>query len=207
MLKQRKGTEMAVKKSSKNSGGVFSWVFAVVVVTVAAIGVGWLIGQQVLNFMNPEGVVKQGIQSADAGDSGYTYYPWDADVASTEPDKTNASPVTTQPEASDTKTSTQTQTQQPKQQNNQDDSSQSLDDKAKEKMSSSSSLFKVRVGSFSNREDAVEVSKELEAQGYPVYVTGSSPYSIQVGAFSSMENAVSLSEQLSDKGYTSSVVK
>ena len=50
MLKQRKGTGMPVRKSSKNSGGVFSWIFAVVVVTVAAIGVGWLIGQQVLNF-------------------------------------------------------------------------------------------------------------------------------------------------------------
>ena len=67
MLKQRKGTGMPVRKSSKNSGGVFSWIFAVVVVTVAAIGVGWLIGQQVLNFMNPGDLVKQGTQSADTG--------------------------------------------------------------------------------------------------------------------------------------------
>lgn len=198
MLKQRKGTGMPVRKSSKNSGGVFSWIFAVVVVTVAAIGVGWLIGQQVLNFMNPGDLVKQGTQSADTG---YTYYPWSADTASTTPNTGDASPVT----APSGTTGTQTQTQQPNQQTQNTTPQSTGNDAALQP--TSSSLFKVRVGSFADRDEAVEVSKELEAQGYPVYVTGASPYSIQVGAFSSMENAVNLSEELSDQGYTSSVVK
>ncbi len=182
---------MPVRKSSKNSGGVFSWIFAVVVVTVAAIGVGWLIGQQVLNFMNPGDVVKQGIQSADTG---YTYYPWSADIASTTPNTGDVSPVTVPSSTTGTQTQTQSTTSQ-----------STGNDVALQP--TSSSLFKVRVGSFADRDEAVEVSKELEEQGYPVYVTGTSPYSIQVGAFSSMENAVNLSEELSDQGYTSSVVK
>ena len=144
--------------------------------------------------MNPGDLVKQGTQSADTG---YTYYPWSADTASTTPNTGDASPVT----APSGTTGTQTQTQQP-----QSTTPQSTGNDAA-LQPTSSSLFKVRVGSFADRDEAVEVSKELEEQGYPVYVTGASPYSIQVGAFSSMENAVNLSEQLSDQGYTSSVVK
>ena len=41
---------MPAKRSS--TSGALSWILAVVLVSVAAIGVGWLLGHQVLNWLN-----------------------------------------------------------------------------------------------------------------------------------------------------------
>ena len=63
---------MPAKRSS--SGSALSWILAVILISVAAVGVGWLIGQQVLGWINPNrsSVSEQG--SEDTG--GYSYYPW-----------------------------------------------------------------------------------------------------------------------------------
>jgi len=56
---------MPAKRSS--SGSALSWIFAVILISVAAVGVGWLIGQQVLGWINPNrsSVSEQG--SEDTG--------------------------------------------------------------------------------------------------------------------------------------------
>ena len=65
----------------------------------------------------------------------------------------------------------------------------------------STTMYKVRVGSYSNRQDAVDLSAELEAMGLPIYVTGTAPYSVQVGSFSKIENAAALRDTLIEQGY------
>lgn len=172
MLKQRKGTKMPGKRSSK--GGVFSWILAVVVVSVAAIGVGWIIGQQVLKFMNPAEDLQQ---TADTNDSGYTYYPWSNDDS-----------LATSTDANSGNTNTTVNS-------------------SGSEGTSGTTLYKVRVGSFDSKIEAVEISKELEAQGLPVMVTAAPPYSIQVGAFSSKDNAVNLSNKLNSEGYDAIVIE
>ncbi len=62
-------------------------------------------------------------------------------------------------------------------------------------------LFKVQVGSFQNREDAIQFAKKLEKDGYQPYVTKQAPYTAQVGAFSLQEKAQALARELKGKGY------
>ena len=49
--------------------------------------------------------------------------------------------------------------------------------------------YKVRVGPYTNRNDALAASQQLQTIGYPVYVGNNPPYVVQVGAFSSQSNA------------------
>ena len=62
---------MPVKRSS--TGGALSWVVAVVVLGAVAVGAGWLIGQQALNWWNPD---RSSSAKTDSEDTGYSYYPW-----------------------------------------------------------------------------------------------------------------------------------
>ncbi len=61
--------------------------------------------------------------------------------------------------------------------------------------------FKVRVGPYPNRNDALAASEQLESLGYPVYVGNNPPFAVQVGAFGSQNNAERLKSELSGKGY------
>ena len=61
--------------------------------------------------------------------------------------------------------------------------------------------YKVRVGPYSSRSEALAASKQLEALGYPVYVANNPPFAVQVGAFGSQNNAERLKSELSGKGY------
>lgn len=61
--------------------------------------------------------------------------------------------------------------------------------------------YKVRVGPYSNRNDALAASDQLESLGYPVYVSNNPPFAVQVGAFGSQNNADRLKSELSGKGY------
>jgi cell division septation protein DedD len=61
--------------------------------------------------------------------------------------------------------------------------------------------YKVRVGPYSNRKDALAASAQLESLGYPVYVGNNPPFAVQVGAFGSQTNAERLKSELTGKGY------
>lgn len=61
--------------------------------------------------------------------------------------------------------------------------------------------YKVRVGPYTNRSEALTVSQELQNLGYPVYVAPNPPYAVQVGAFGSQSNAERLQKDLTKAGY------
>ncbi len=61
--------------------------------------------------------------------------------------------------------------------------------------------YKVRVGPYSKRNDALAASDQLQSLGYPVYVGNNPPFAVQVGAFGSQTNAERLKAELSGKGY------
>ena len=65
--------------------------------------------------------------------------------------------------------------------------------------------YKVRVGPFSTRDEALQTASKLETAGYPIYVSATPPYAVQVGAFSSQANADRLKGELAGKGFTAFV--
>jgi len=67
--------------------------------------------------------------------------------------------------------------------------------------------FKVRVGPYTNRTQAMAASTQLHSLGYPVYVGNEPPFAVQVGAFGTQANADRLKEELAGKGYKSFVEK
>ena len=65
--------------------------------------------------------------------------------------------------------------------------------------------FKVRVGPYSNHNEALAASQQLHSLGYPVYVGNKPPFSVQVGAFAAKTNADRIKTELTSKGYKVSV--
>lgn len=61
--------------------------------------------------------------------------------------------------------------------------------------------FKVQVGPFQLREEALQVASLLQSEGYPVFVSRGQPCYVQVGAFSNPQNANNLQNELLSKGY------
>ncbi|HEY8345425.1 MAG TPA: SPOR domain-containing protein [Bacillota bacterium] len=61
--------------------------------------------------------------------------------------------------------------------------------------------YKVRIGPFQSREQALSTADLLDAQGYPVYVSKGIPCYIQVGAFANPVNADKLKAELGTKGF------
>ncbi|HBF37299.1 MAG TPA: hypothetical protein DDW50_08250 [Firmicutes bacterium] len=61
--------------------------------------------------------------------------------------------------------------------------------------------FKVRVGPYSNHNEALAASQQLHSLGYPVYVGIKPPFSVQVGAFAAKTNADRIKTDLTSKGY------
>jgi cell division septation protein DedD len=61
--------------------------------------------------------------------------------------------------------------------------------------------FKVRVGPYSNHDQALAASTQLQSLGYPVYVGNAPPFAVQVGAFATQNNADRLKSELTGKGY------
>lgn len=67
---------------------------------------------------------------------------------------------------------------------------------------STGGLYKVQVGAFSNKENADDLAKELEAKGYDAYVYEEDGlYKVQVGAFAEKSNAEELAAELEAQGY------
>ncbi|MBP7784801.1 MAG: SPOR domain-containing protein [Firmicutes bacterium] len=176
---------MPVKRSS--TGGALSWVVAVVVLGAVAVGAGWLIGQQALNWWNPD---RSSSAKTDSEDTGYSYYPW-------KDTSTDTSGQTASSGAAQTQTQAQTQTPTPAISLPQS----TVPATAPPGSSETGKFYRVRVGSFATREAAMETAMELEAQGHPIFVTGGGPWSVQVGAFARRENAIALSDRLANQGY------
>lgn len=65
----------------------------------------------------------------------------------------------------------------------------------------SSVKFKVRVGPYASRDQALAASTQLQSLGYPVYVGNNPPFAVQVGAFATQVNADKLKSELTGKGY------
>ncbi|MGE5554497.1 MAG: SPOR domain-containing protein [Betaproteobacteria bacterium] len=63
-------------------------------------------------------------------------------------------------------------------------------------------LYRVHLGPFATRQEAVAVAGRLLADGYPTYVLAERPYRVQVGAFSRRETAVRLVSELKAKKYS-----
>ncbi|MGE5509102.1 MAG: SPOR domain-containing protein, partial [Chitinophagales bacterium] len=62
-------------------------------------------------------------------------------------------------------------------------------------------LFRVQVGPFATRQEAVALAGRLLADGYQSYITAERPYRVQVGAFSRRETADRLAAELEGKAY------
>lgn len=67
--------------------------------------------------------------------------------------------------------------------------------------------FKVRVGPYADRNQALAASTQLQSLGYPVYVGNTPPYAVQVGAFATQVNADKLKSELAGKGYKAFIEK
>jgi cell division septation protein DedD len=71
----------------------------------------------------------------------------------------------------------------------------------------SSSLYKVQVGSFDDRESAEVMAGKLKREGYAdAWVTSTVPYRVQVGAYSNPDNATKIVRQLETAGYSVHIV-
>src|SRR5690554_1366765 len=62
--------------------------------------------------------------------------------------------------------------------------------------------YKVQLGPFPEREEALNIAAELEDQGYPVFVSRGVPCYVQVGAFANPVNADQLKRELGEKGFS-----
>ncbi len=62
--------------------------------------------------------------------------------------------------------------------------------------------YKVQLGPFPERAEAMNIAAELEDYGYPVFVSPGVPCYVQVGAFANPVNADQLQRELSEKGFS-----
>jgi cell division septation protein DedD len=62
-------------------------------------------------------------------------------------------------------------------------------------------LYRVQIGPFATRQEAVAAAGRLLAGGYPTYVTAQRPYRVQVGAFQRRDAAARLVAELKAKDY------
>lgn len=71
----------------------------------------------------------------------------------------------------------------------------------------SSTLYRVQVGAYQNRELAEELVRELQDAGFPAYlVFENGLYKVQAGAFTQIDNAVWMEQQLRQMGYQTYLV-
>lgn len=61
--------------------------------------------------------------------------------------------------------------------------------------------YKVRVGPYNDREQALTVSTKLKELGYNGFVGTLPPYAVQVGSFGTQSNADKLQQELTKAGY------
>ncbi|MGE5557233.1 MAG: SPOR domain-containing protein [Bacillota bacterium] len=67
--------------------------------------------------------------------------------------------------------------------------------------------YRVLIGNYSRRDQALSIADKLLNQGYPVYVPNQAPYKVQVGAFANRTNAEALKTELVSKGYKPEILE
>ncbi|MDE5780745.1 MAG: N-acetylmuramoyl-L-alanine amidase [Lachnospiraceae bacterium] len=67
---------------------------------------------------------------------------------------------------------------------------------------SDSDLYRVQVGAYRNRSNAVRLVEQLQREGFPAFlILDKDLYKVQVGAFENMDNAVRMEQRLRQEGY------
>ncbi len=67
---------------------------------------------------------------------------------------------------------------------------------------STGTIYRVQAGAFSSKENAENLAKDLESDGFDTYIVEIDDlYKVQVGAFSDVDNAENLANKLENKGY------
>lgn len=69
------------------------------------------------------------------------------------------------------------------------------------------SLFRVQVGAFSQRENAIRLRDQLSEAGHEAVITSGPPFRVQTGAFSSRDNAERLMNTLRSEGFEATIVR
>lgn len=65
-----------------------------------------------------------------------------------------------------------------------------------------SDLYRVQVGAYRNRSNAVRLVEQLQREGFPAFlILDKDLYKVQVGAFENMDNAVRMEQRLRQEGY------
>lgn len=78
---------------------------------------------------------------------------------------------------------------------------------AKVESESSTALYRVQVGVFSERANAERMVEQLKQAGYEGIIISGPPHRVQTGAFSSQENAARLMDELHGKGFEAIIVR
>lgn len=65
-----------------------------------------------------------------------------------------------------------------------------------------SELYRVQVGAYTDRRNAVRLVEQLQREGFPAFlILNNGLYKVQVGAFENMDNAVRMEQRLRQEGY------
>lgn len=63
-------------------------------------------------------------------------------------------------------------------------------------------LYRVQVGAYNDRNNAVRLVEQLQREGFPAFlILDNGLYEVQVGAFENMDNAVKMEQRLRQEGY------
>lgn len=63
-------------------------------------------------------------------------------------------------------------------------------------------LYRVQVGAYTDRNNAVRLVEQLQREGFPAFlILDNGIYKVQVGAFENMDNAVRMEQRLRQEGY------
>lgn len=173
-----------------------TFVISLLGVAILAVLIGYNIGNWALGLLLSPGNDLQTSSSLGDTTSNYTY------IAAGNNDTSDNSSTGTQSQQSQDQ---QSQGQQGQNQQSQPQTTTSTDVVVRgPSVTGNVELYKVRVGDFFTREDAISVRDELKAMGYndsyvPPVEDGA--YAVQVGAFGSSANANSLAQALLSKGF------
>ncbi len=193
---------MAGKKG--NIFGGVSQILGFAIAGVAAIALGYFMGNLVIDYMmsGSSQEVQRNVDEVGIDDS--------MDQLTAQVSMGDQIVTTQEPAASAGQTKPQASAQQSRQTQAQSNTQKSSEQSASKSVSSGTTstggsqatvLYRVQVGAFSSRERAEALAEKLKGEGYSVFVTTTSPYKVQVGAFANRNNAAALSKELNEKGY------
>lgn len=81
-----------------------------------------------------------------------------------------------------------------------------VDEETVQLSTTTSELYRVQAGAFSQLSNAETMAAQLEKAGFEAVISSGPPYRVQTGAFSSFENAEQYVNQLQEKGFEAAVI-